>query len=47
MFTKAIVRTNVKLDDVKPHAQPTIVEVCVCAQFTNKQEFIVREHMLQ
>lgn len=56
MFSKAIVRMNVKpnqvngyvkVDDVKPGDRSVVVEVDVRAPFTNEQEFIVHEHMLQ
>lgn len=37
------VKLNELNDDVKPGARPVVVEVEVREQFTNKQEFIVRE----
>lgn len=33
-------------DDVKPDARPVVIEVDVHAQFTNKEVFILREHMV-
>lgn len=60
IFLKAIVRMNIKSDEVKNGVKLeevndgvksgirlVVFEVGVREQFTNKQEFIVREHMLQ
>lgn len=41
------VNDDIKLDDVKPTVRPVIVKVNMCEHFTNKQEIIVHEHMLQ
>ena len=41
------VNDDIKLDDVKPSVRPVIVKVNMCEHFTNKQEIIVHEHMLQ
>ena len=34
-------------DNIKPSSQLVVLEVDVCAQFINKQVFIVHKHMIQ
>lgn len=41
------VKNDINLDNVKLGARSVVVELDVREQFTNKQEFIVCEHMLQ
>ncbi|XP_058742038.1 uncharacterized protein LOC131614479 [Vicia villosa] len=41
------VKDDVKLNDVKMGARLVVIEVDVREQFTNKQELMVREHVLQ
>lgn len=41
------VKSNEVNDDVKTCVRPIVVELNVYEQFTNKQEFIVREYMQQ
>lgn len=42
-----VVNDDVKLDALKSSDRPVVVEVDVRKQFTNKQEFSIREHILQ